>query len=502
MSETTTIASAPPPAFTPGRWIARADFPTWLPPMLVKELRQGLRASGFIGSFIVFHLIMVIAFVWTLEITAASGLRGAFNSLNGFYWSLLGLVLLLVGPMRAVGGLRQEIDHRTLDLLVLTRLTAWRIVLGKWVSLLAQQALIVLTALPYGIVRYFFGSADLSGDLGTIAAMFFGSAILCAAGLWVSSLPKIFRVLLPIGLVLGFQSLGISRMLTTVTASGSRTTASPFTALTIGSPSQVSFGVIIIVLFLLLTVRRLAPPAENHSLLSRLLALGILLLGGLLGGSGRFQPEHAFGFVMMMVVIAIDLAEDRLPMAVHLPAWLQRRRAGRAAGLALLPGWPSAAVFVAAVLGGLALVLLAGGQALRVDVDRAAWVLVLGWQALVAPALIISFLPANSSMRLGSGGYFVIQGLFGIISIISATSNLPTLTNSTAFGNALEWLSHVLPMSSFWLGLTIIGRREFTGGELAGQLVALALVLWLCWRQSRSYRAALARIRREPAPAA
>ena len=498
MSES--AATALPPRLAPARWPDRADFPTWLPPMLVKELRQGLRTRGFIGSFVFFHLVMVIAFVWTIEITAASGLRGAFNSLNGFFWTLLGAVLLLSGPLRAVGSLRDEIDHRTLDLLVLTRLSVWRIVLGKWFALLAQLTLIVLTALPYGVIRYFFGSVDLAGDLRLVAGMFFGSAVLCAAGIWVSTMPKMFRVLIPIGLVFFVQGTVFSRAF-----SGGAFRSGPFAALATGSWSQLMFGLVVLVLFLLLAVRRLAPPAENHSLLSRLLALGILVLGALLGGSGRFQPEHAFGFIVMMVVIAIELSEDRLPMSVHLPTWLQRRRAGRVAGLALLPGWPSASIFVAIVLGALALLLLAGGQALRVDVGRAAWVLTLAWPMLVAPALLVSFLPAHSSMRLGSGGYFVIQGLFGIISIISSTSNVTGLTNNTAVNATLEWLSHVLPMSSFWLGLSIIGRRNFTGGEIAGQLVVLGVILWLAWRQSRGYREALARIRRgavTPPPAA
>lgn len=493
MNQTTATV---PPAPVPVRWIARADFPTWLPPMLVKELRQGLRTRGFIGSLIVFHLIMVIAFASTLEITTASGLRGAFNSLNGFYWTLLGVILFLVGPVRAINSLRQEIDQHTVDLLVLTRLSAWRIVLGKWGSLLAQLGLIVLTALPYGVMRYFFGSVDLLGDLRTIAVMFFVGAVLCAAGLWASTLPKIFRVILPIMLVLLFQSFGVARVMST--AAGTRP-GGPFIGMMTGSWSQLLFGVIALVLFLLLSVRRLAPPAENHSLSSRLLALGIFVLGLVLGGTGRLAPEHAFGFFLMMLVIAIEVSEDRLPLSVHLPAWARRHVAGRAVALTLLPGWPSAAVFIAGVFAVLAAVALLGGFALRLNGARVAWVFVLAWQALVAPALIMSFLPRQSSMRLGSGGYFVIQGLFGIISIIAVNAGMASLTQNRALGDALEWFSHLLPMSSFWIGASIAGKRDFTAGEIAGQAAALAVVLWLCWRQSRPYREALARIRRGPA---
>ena len=48
------MAIAPAPA------IVARDFPGWLPPMLVKELRQGLRTRGFIGTLMSFQLLMLI----------------------------------------------------------------------------------------------------------------------------------------------------------------------------------------------------------------------------------------------------------------------------------------------------------------------------------------------------------------------------------------------------------------------------------------------------------
>ena len=37
------------------------DFSDWLSPILVKELRQGLKSRVFVGSFIVMQVVMIMA---------------------------------------------------------------------------------------------------------------------------------------------------------------------------------------------------------------------------------------------------------------------------------------------------------------------------------------------------------------------------------------------------------------------------------------------------------
>src|SRR3954469_2638167 len=124
MSSTSLPASAAPLPVP----VKRGDFPTWLPAMLVKELRQGLRTRGFVGAFIVFQVIMVLLMVGTVFGSIfGSGMPQAViaNTITNFFWSLLGAQLLIATPARALGTLQVELDSRGLDLLVLTRLTAW-----------------------------------------------------------------------------------------------------------------------------------------------------------------------------------------------------------------------------------------------------------------------------------------------------------------------------------------------------------------------------------------
>src|SRR6185436_10235188 len=119
----------------------RVDFPTWLPAMLVKELRQGLRARGFVGTLVGFQVVMTLFTVFAIAGGTGSS---SFEILQGAYWAMLNLQLLLITPIRAMAGLQAELETRSIDLLLLTRLTAWRVVLGKWCSLLVQAALLVI----------------------------------------------------------------------------------------------------------------------------------------------------------------------------------------------------------------------------------------------------------------------------------------------------------------------------------------------------------------------
>ena len=88
-------ATAPTPRF---------DFPTWLPPMLVKELRQGLRTRGFVFSLIGLHVVLVIAFAWAL-VAQIFDRSSALDIVNGFYWTITVLLLgIMLHPFFIVWG--------------------------------------------------------------------------------------------------------------------------------------------------------------------------------------------------------------------------------------------------------------------------------------------------------------------------------------------------------------------------------------------------------------
>src|SRR5438309_1669501 len=112
------------------------DFADWLSPMLVKELRQGVRNRLFVTTFILLQGAMLLTMAMTL-LDAGDGSR---SDSTMFFWGILGvgiLVILPLGGLNAIGG---ELKANTLELIFLTRLTALRIVAGKWLAILAQAA--------------------------------------------------------------------------------------------------------------------------------------------------------------------------------------------------------------------------------------------------------------------------------------------------------------------------------------------------------------------------
>ncbi len=479
-----TAASQPisPPAL-PSAVAARSDFPTWLPPMLVKELRQGLRTRGFVGAFVVFQLLMALMMIGTVT-SASLGNEAAraatASTVNSFFWTLLTVQLLLVTPARALGALQSEIDARTLDLLLLTRLTAWRVVVGKWASLVAQSALLLVAMLPYGIVRYFGGSVDLVGDALTCLALLGGCAVITAIMLWASGLPKAVRIIVPVIAIFGGQRW--------------RPLATGFSgpgfgyAITRPESALLAFnGALVLVFFLVAAVRRIAPVAENHALLARglpLLALLPVPFLSFLSTKAAAAGQLVFAGIFLGIVGMIELASLRLPMAAHWRVWAGRGTFGRFVGRFLLPGWPSALLYVslACVLVVTAAFFL--GLPTPGEAQRVIWIALLALGALVLPAVALSLFEARATKSPGAiyGLVFISLSTFGAIAA-AMSSMFPV--KYTGF----ESFARILPVSGLWLSL---GRTELDTPVMIGQAAFVGLVLFVAFVQSRLYWRSLA----------
>ena len=144
----TQVSTAPGPE-VPARGAPAAliaDFSDRLSPILVKELRQGLRQPTFVIAFLCLQVllcIVVLASVVSAPVGSQDSLR-AGTTVSGFFFVLLGIAILVVQPLRGLGALASEIKADTLDLLLLTRLNSWRITFGKWLALVSQSALLVV----------------------------------------------------------------------------------------------------------------------------------------------------------------------------------------------------------------------------------------------------------------------------------------------------------------------------------------------------------------------
>lgn len=463
---------------------AAVDFPGWLPPMLVKELRQGLRQRGFVGGLIAAQAVLAIMFLWGFVSDIGDG--SSRGMIDGVFWSTVFATLLLVAPLRALGSLNAELDARTMDLLLLTRLDSWRIVWGKWVSLMTQSLLLVVSLLPYAVVRYFFGSVNIVNDLAVMLGMLVTGAVFTAFGLWASGMNRILRMLMV-----------IAAIMTSVSMIGSFAARSMFMGMGVmptSSSGPLAFwmvvlvwgwlAVCVIVYFLMMAVRWFAPTAENHATGPRLMPLALAVPIPFVAWAAWPAMEVAAAMVAMWliacgVIAAIEMASARELMAIHL-----RGRAGRLRGALLLPGWPSAARWAAVLLAMVAAVwaMVDWVSAVDMKTGRVVWLAALAWAGLVFPALMVSML--RSMSRVSGAMYFIVHALFGVLALMAGSTALSV--KAPAFTKALDWLSHAVPTTSFWHAINEM-KDPVVPAVAAGQALGVAVTLLLMWLLGKTY---------------
>lgn len=311
-------------------------------PMVVKELRQGVKSRAFGFSFMLMQGLMVFCVVLYSVAFSREADQTAFNAI---FWIFLGSSLLFVTPLRALNALQQEIKGNTLELIFLSRLTAWRIVAGKWMALYAQNLLIATAAMPYLLLRYFLGGFDIFFDLNILFWVLLGSAALTAVGVCLSAFKgQAIRVIVGIVAVMVPYVLGVSFY---GMAMGGRT---PFSGpglsawAVVGTIVATALGVI---LALNWGAGRIAPPAENYALRKRVMVLALLALGL---GIALAEDEKGY-LVLVSLLIAFAGVDALLERPRYIPTlyagFARRGPAGRLAALFLLPGWPGGVFFLA-----------------------------------------------------------------------------------------------------------------------------------------------------------
>ncbi len=332
-----------------------SDFSDRLPPMLVKELRQGLRAKTFVGVFLGLQLFLAIVMLFA---TTASGLDGAGEAVSRIIFFFFSLAVLVVQPLRAMNALYSEIKTTTIDMMVLTRLNARRIVAGKWAAIVGQTLLLFVSIVPYLILRYFFGGMNLFAELLALGSLFLLSACLTAFNVGISSNAAIIvRGIFPLALAvtmfffMGFMMEEFDEFM-------------EFFALEDPNYIAVYFGLLVGALYLAwiafgLGVGAIAPVSENHSTLNRLVTLGTMALVGLIlffaDADTEMIPFLIGAVAFPGLVLALTEANFLMPR-VTIP-FVKRGIIGRFLGAFLYPCWTSGIHYTAL----LALVVLGTG---------------------------------------------------------------------------------------------------------------------------------------------
>lgn len=403
------------------------DFADWLSPILVKELRQGLKTRIFITTFILIQVVMILLTGLQL-LQVANGAVRSSSGFSGLFAAFIWIPLIILMPARGLTAVSEEVKVNTLDLVQLTRLTAFRIVLGKWVALIAQTLLLVTAILPYAVLRYFFGEVDIIVDLAVIGVLLLASMVLTASALALSSAHLAVRILV----VLVLLPVMVSFMVEAFDHSSAFDSNAGWLWML---PLLAGMYV-----FLLLEIAasRIAPISENHSGRKRL----VVLLMGLVGLTLTWFAEEdvakvwcAFCLVAACWVTLEALSERTQVIPSLYGPFARRGFLGRVAGRVFYPGWASAVLYTAMLMG-LVFAILHGlllrHNPLEADdfllTSRLMFPLI--FTSLVTPVLVILLFPrARQPVWL----YILTQAMFGLLYVIaSVAGNAPELSPETA----------------------------------------------------------------------
>ena len=170
-------------------WIDRvADLISdWLSPILVKETRQALKSRQFFWTF--FLLLIAIA-IWTMiGMTAYDpnldyGLAGP-GLLVG-YWVILGFPLSIVIPFGAYRSLAREYEDGTIQLISVTTMKAWQIVIGKLGSSMLQMLVYFSVLAPCIAFTYLLKGISIPQMLLGLSVCATGCLTLCSLALFLA----------------------------------------------------------------------------------------------------------------------------------------------------------------------------------------------------------------------------------------------------------------------------------------------------------------------------
>jgi len=338
-----------------------------------------------------------------------------------------------------MNALHAEIKTTTIDMMVLTRLNARRIVAGKWASIVGQTLLLFVSIVPYLILRYFFGGMNLFAELLALGSLCLLSACLTAFNVGLSSNAAIIvRGILPLALAVGMMIFMIFIM-------EEFDEFLEFFALE-DDNLAIFLGLVAGAIYLAWTafglgVAAIAPAAENHSTLNRLITLGTMAVIGVIlyvaDADADAVPFLIGAIAFPGLVLALCESNFLMPR-VTLP-FIRRGGLGKLLGIFLYPCWTSGVHFAALLsaivlaLGGL---VMAPSGSFRFGVEEFTVLCSLLGSALF-PAVFLALFQKRIKNRIGL--YFAI--LIGSYALMLA---LIAVAESTNVDQAM-WLFCWLP---------------------------------------------------------
>lgn len=435
------------------------DFSDRLSPMVVKELRQGLRTRAFGSTMLLMHVLLILATLIT----------GSAANTDDTRWLLDGiatLVLCLVMPFRVSNALADEVKQNTLDMLMFTRLSCSRIVFGKWASVALQSLLIALSLVPYVVARYVFGGMDLMLELGVLTLKWLSGIVIAAALVALSTIRQSWLRMVIIVVPLFFGGFGVIGMMV-ATVSGTTTFSTP-------AMSAVAWGTVCLLYLigaawavfacLSLAASRISPAAAPLAWLKRGVHVSAVLASVGIAVITR-QEVWLSAAYLVAAFLALDVMTEQLNEVPSAYLGFYKRGLLGRIGLPLLsPGWASGfwlTVMISALIA-VAWAALGEMEVLRYHLLASCTL----WM-VVAIIQIFPTRRANDLLPVFLATFAVVYLIIGMF------SGLGIMLAKTS--SQLPWLLTLLPPAA------MIGAPQISSGAERDEYLFIAMLCAAAW---------------------
>ena len=317
-----------------------SDFSDRVSPMMVKELRQGMRGISFVILFIAIQLVLGI---YIFGASLSENYNNVGQEISRTIFFCISMAVLVVQPLRGLSAISSEIKENTIDLMVMTRLSAWRIAFGKWVSLMSQSALIVTAVAPYLILRYFLGGMNLFAELMVLFTILIAAAAITAIMVGLSSIPAlILRGIVGLGACAAIVGFCGSSLMGSARDYRELLEFCSFTGF--DGNGYVYLGVVVIALYigwlaLDFGASMIAPLAENRATFRRIVSAIFIVIAIFIFSYADADMSILFGLLLVIPISVISLTEHPFLVPTVTRPFVRKGFLGKLSAWFLLPGW-------------------------------------------------------------------------------------------------------------------------------------------------------------------
>lgn len=185
-----------------------------LNPVLRKEIKTSLRSWKLYAAITVYVGIVAVAvglFIYAnMQNSFYSGFDPQDMMILYVVLSLMQLGLILITmPTLTAGSISGERERQTLDLLLITKMSAFSIIIGKLLSSMGIVLLMTVATLPVFAIVFYFGGISIFALLSMTVYLFVISCMVSAISVFLSVIFK--KTILSIAfmyLIIGFLCFG------------------------------------------------------------------------------------------------------------------------------------------------------------------------------------------------------------------------------------------------------------------------------------------------------